>query len=287
MKTREFPCAVPTWRVAEMTGDNLPPGVITANTATRLPPETVGGRVVICGSHGGRYPGYLAARAGVRAIILCDAGIGKDEAGVAGLAYLETLGIAAAAVSSWSCRIGDPLDMLRRGGVSRANALARAVGVFEEQGCREAAECLTAVPLQQAVSPSPIGESRQVIEGDSRRIVLIDSAADVRAEDAGQIIVTGSHGGLVGGEPAKALQVDGFAGVFNDAGIGMERAGLARLPALDQRDIAAFTVAASSARIGEACSTYEDGVISAVNERAAENGAKEGMSARQVIESWL
>ncbi|MFC6216901.1 hypothetical protein, partial [Fodinicurvata halophila] len=120
-----------------MTGDNPPSGVITANTATRLPPEAEGA-VVICGSHGGRYPGYLAARAAVRAIVLCDAGIGKDEAGVGGLAYLEDLGIAAAAVSSASCRIGDTGDMLARGRISRVNTVAAGLGAAAGQSCREA-----------------------------------------------------------------------------------------------------------------------------------------------------
>ncbi|MFC6214407.1 hypothetical protein, partial [Fodinicurvata halophila] len=172
-----------------------------------------------------------------------------------------------------------------RGRISRVNTVAAGLGAAAGQSCREASEALTAAPLRQ-VTPPPIGESRQVIEGKARRIVMIDSAADVRPEDAGQIVVTGSHGGLVGGEPAKALQVDGFAGVFNDAGIGMEEAGLGRLPALDQRGIAAFTVAAESARIGEARSSYEDGLVSAVNKHAEDLGARPGMTARAILDTW-
>src|SRR5205085_5806873 len=118
------------------------PGVLTADTITKLPPEAEGA-VVISGSHGGRYPGYLASKAGVRAVILNDAGIGKDEAGIGSLPYLEALGIAAATVSHMSCRIGDTGDMLARGVVSRANAVARAAGVSEAMPCPEAAERLT------------------------------------------------------------------------------------------------------------------------------------------------
>ena len=40
-------------------------------------------------------------------MILNDAGVGRDEAGIAALAYLDALGIAAATVSHESCRIGD------------------------------------------------------------------------------------------------------------------------------------------------------------------------------------
>jgi hypothetical protein len=118
----------------------------------------------------------------------------------------------------------------------------------------------------------------------ARRILLLDSASLVRPEDMGHVVVTGSHGGLVGGKPAAALRVDAFAAVFNDAGIGMEEAGVARLAPLDARGIAAFTVAAASARIGDAHSTYVDGIVSRVNGGAYGFGVHEGDSASSAIE---
>lgn len=258
---------------------------VVADTITKLPPEAAGA-VVVSGSHGGRYPGYLSAKAGLRAVILCDAGIGLDEAGVGALPYLETLGIAAAAVSHLSCRIGDTGDMRARGRISRANAIAAAAGVVEGMTTAEAARRLRAAPLVEADPPS-LGENRAEVPGaGARRILLIDSAALVRPEDAGRIVVTGSHGGLVGGDPAMALRTEAFAAVFNDAGIGLERAGIQRLPALDGRGIAAFTVAAATARIGEARSTFERGVVSAVNETAGRLGAAVGLPAREVLLSW-
>ena len=59
--------------------------------------------------------------------------------------------------------------------------------------------------------------------------------------------------------------------------------GLTRLPALDKRRIAAATVAAASARIGDGRSTYEDGVLSHVNETAAGYGGKPGLTARAFV----
>jgi hypothetical protein len=56
-----------------------------------------------------------------------------------------------------------------------------------------------------------------------------------------------------------------------------------RLPALDMRGIAAATVAASSARIGDARSTYEHGILSRVNARAAALGLAPGTSAREFV----
>jgi hypothetical protein len=261
------------------------PGVIAADTITKLPPEAEGA-VVVSGSHGGRYPGYLAAKGHVRAAIFNDAGVGKDRAGLGSLAYLDALGIAAATVSHESCRIGDTQDMIARGRISALNAVAQAAGVIAGMACLEAAVLLTSAP--HAVSDAPeLGEARlEIADAGPRRIVLVDSASLVRPGDAGQIVVTGSHGGLVGGDPAMALRTDGLAGVFNDAGIGIEEAGIGRLPALDGRGIAAFTVAAASARIGEGRSTFEDGIISRVNATAARLGAAEGMRARDVLARW-
>lgn len=196
--------------------------------------------------------------------------------------------MAAATVSSMSARIGEPADMLARGVISHVNDPARAVAVEPGMPCRLAAECLAAAEVRSVQVPRS-EEARVVLAppGTARRLVLIDSAAMVELADAGQIVVTGSHGGLVGGDPAYALRVEGFAAVFNDAGIGIDEAGLARLPALEQRRIPAFTVAAASARIGEARSTYEDGVISAVNERARALGASPGAQAKDVLLAWV
>jgi hypothetical protein len=96
-------------------------------------------------------------------------------------------------------------------------------------------------------------------------------------------VLTGSHGGLLGGRPEAALKADALAAVYNDAGIGIDEAGITRLPALDARKIAAATVAATSARIGEGLSTYQDGNISRINQTAAEFGAREGMSAMAFV----
>ncbi len=62
----------------------------------------------------------------------------------------------------------------------------------------------------------------------------MDSNGDVHAEDTGHIIVTGSHGGLLGGKPETAVKHPVFAAVYNDAGIGIDDAGISRLPVLDR-----------------------------------------------------
>src|SRR5260221_13502373 len=82
--------------------------VAAAESVTQL--GDVAGRVLVAGSHGGVIAAWLGATAGVHALILNDAGVGKDRAGIAGLFYLEDIGMAAAAGDCISARIGDGPD---------------------------------------------------------------------------------------------------------------------------------------------------------------------------------
>jgi hypothetical protein len=119
--------------------------IVVADSVTALDARHRGA-VLVAGSHGGLVAAWYAATAGVRAAIFHDAGIGLDEAGVAGLARLDATGIAAAAVDGASARIGDGADVLRRGRVSRANALAAALGVRPGMDAAAAAALLRAAP---------------------------------------------------------------------------------------------------------------------------------------------
>jgi hypothetical protein len=117
--------------------------------------------------------------------------------------------------------------------------------------------------------------------------VLVDSASLVSAEvDRGAIVVTGSHGGLVGGDPAAALRTEAFAAVFHDAGIGIDQAGIGRLPTLDDRGIAGLVADGMTCRIGDARSVFETGVVSACNEAAGRLGALPGMTVRELVLDW-
>ena len=113
--------------------------------------------------------------------------------------------------------------------------------------------------------------------------MLADSASLVGPDDAGRIVITGSHGGLVGGDPARALKTEAALAVFNDAGGGIEDAGVTRLPALDVRGIAAVTVSHGSARIGDAASAWKTGAISHANGAAAALGAQPG----ETLRAWI
>jgi hypothetical protein len=258
----------------------LPP-ILTADSITRVGTEAAGA-VVVNGSHGGIYAAYLAGKLRVAGAIFNDAGVGRDQAGVAGLDYLERFGIPTAAVGYDTARIGDGADMMARGLVRHANASAQALGCRVGMACRDAAALLQrAVPGGR--EPPAEREGAFILIPDSPATWALDSASLVGAEHIGTIVVTGSHGGLLGGRPDTALKYDALAALFNDAGVGIDEAGVTRLPALEARGIAAGTVAAANARIGDARSTYEDGILSRVNPRAAALGIVPGMAAREFV----
>ena len=242
------------------------------------------GNVVVCGSHGGLYAAWLAAVAGVRAVILNDAGIGKHSAGIAGVAWLAGLGIPACAIDHRSARIGDGADMLASGMVSMVNEAAASHGCMPGYSCRQAIECLDEFSEHYEEDIPEIGETRARIPNTGHRAVwVLDSVSLAKPEDRRQVVVTGSHGALLGGREDHVLDVEVFAAFFNDAGGGKDEAGYSRLPSLDARSIAGATVSCHSARIGDGRSSYDTGVISRINETARRLELREGMSVRNAV----
>ena len=254
--------------------------VVTAESVTQL--GDVAGKVLIAGSHGGIIAAYLGAKAGAHALILNDAGLGFERAGIAGLAWLEAIGMAAAAVDCMSARIGDGADMLARGVISHANVYAALCGVAAGQSCQEAAGRLCRAPAPRS-APSPVDEGRWRVAEGPPEVWALDSIGKIEPADAGRIVVTGSHGALHGGRRESALAVDAAAAVFHDAGMGADRIGITRLPALGERGIPAVAVDGMSARIGDGRSVWQTGVILHVNEPATALGATRGMRVPQFV----
>ncbi len=241
------------------------------------------GRVVVCGSHGGMYPAAVASGAGVRAVVFNDAGEGLERAGVAGVLALEGIGMAAAAVDCNSCHIGSASDTLARGIISVANDVAAGLGVMPGTPVAQAVALLQGAAAPAGQLP-PVSESRQELKfGNGTVLHLLDSASLVGPQDIGKIVITGSHGGLIGGNLKRAIKANARIAVFNDAGFGADDIGVTRLPALNARGVVAVTVACQTARIGEALSALETGVISAQNDLAQALGAQTGRG----LSDWL
>jgi hypothetical protein len=262
------------------------PSIVVADSVTTLHARH-SDAVVVSGSHGGLIAARYAVAAGVRAAVFNDAGIGLDESGIAGLAALHSIGMAAVAVSHRSARIGDGDDTLASGVVSRANPTASSCGVAAGMPCRAAAELLRDAPTYVRPSDSSFAsEGRRLLRaasGGSPAILAIDSIGLVVPSDTQAILVIGSHGGLHGGDPGTALGVDAHAAFFHDAGRGKDDAGVTRLPVLAQRGIPAGAVDHRTARIGDAQSMWNSGVLSCVNALLAASAVQPGMSLAEAV----
>ena len=252
---------------------NVP--VLVVDGVVKLPPEA-NGAVVVGGSNATVYAAYFSAKAGVRAAIHHDCGIGRDEAGVRGLPWADQHGMAMAAVATDSARAGDAADMLHRGIISRVNKLAATCGVENGQTVAQAVELLKSAPWPHDADVEAPVEERAFIDG----ILCIGSISFATPEDAGLVVASGSHGGVTAAPFTRSFKPRLV--FFNDAGFGVDRAGAACLPLLDSDGIAAATVAASSACIGDGESTLTQGIISAVNETAYRLGARVGEKALEI-----
>ena len=111
---------------------------------------------------------------------------------------------------------------------------------------------------------------------------IVDSITELGPGDAGCVAVSGSHGGASAARYALAARP--LLSVFNDAGVGKDDAGIAGLALLQAQRLAACTVGHGSARIGDARSTWEDGIISHCNPQAAALGLAPGQPLLQAIQ---
>jgi len=111
--------------------------IIIMDSITKVTPEDAGS-FVVAASHGGASSGEFALEVPLGLVVLNDAGIGKDQAGIASLAMLEEQGVAGVTVGHDSARIGDARDMWESGVISRVNAPARALGLGEGQSIKDA-----------------------------------------------------------------------------------------------------------------------------------------------------
>ena len=267
----------------------MPASPLVLDSVTHLTAEHRG-CAAYCASHGGRYVGYYAAKMGVGAVILNDAGIGRDRAGLAGVMLLDRLGVPAATVSHRTARIGDGAHGHANGILSHVNKSAASLGLRIGMSCAAALDLLAKSQLTPAPPPPAEAEHRHEAAEAGRagvKVWVMDSISLVKPEDAGHIAVTASHGGLLAGKPETAVKYPVFAVVCSDADRGIDEAGISRLPALEARGIAGACVSAFSARIGDGKSVYEDGFLSALNPTAIKHGGVIGQSCKEFVAAMV
>lgn len=111
---------------------------------------------------------------------------------------------------------------------------------------------------------------------------VVDSITELSPADAGSFAVSGSHGGASSARYAMAARP--LLSVFNDAGVGKDAAGIAGLDLLQAQGLGACTVSNTSACIGQAASTLQDGVISHANAMALSLGAIPGTALKSLLD---
>lgn len=109
--------------------------IILLDSITGIEPNDAGA-VVISASHGGQSSGEVAAAVETLAVFFNDAGIGKEEAGVAALEMLSRQGRIAGTVGHMSARIGDANDVWENGIISRLNSSATNWGLLVGESLR-------------------------------------------------------------------------------------------------------------------------------------------------------
>ena len=100
--------------------------------------ESNSGDIVVCGSHGGLSAGNYAKKYRVKAVFFNDAGIGKNNAGVKSLEFLNDAGILACTVDCMTAEIFNGQDVLDNGIVSVCNQLAISRSIKEKLTVKEA-----------------------------------------------------------------------------------------------------------------------------------------------------
>ena len=108
-------------------------------------------------------------------------------------------------------------------------------------------------------------------------IVIADSITRVGPEAADAVVVNASHGGVYAAYLAAKLHA--AAAIFNDAGVGRDRAGISGLDYLGQFGIAAAAVGHDTARIGDGADMMAHGIVTPANGAAAALGVGPGQCA--------
>ncbi len=98
--------------------------------------------IVITGSHGGVNACEYMGNMKIKGMVSNDAGIGKNEAGIAGMKALDKYGIPAVAVSTMSAKIGNGTSTYQQGSLSATNELAKKLGIREGMSAIEAADIM-------------------------------------------------------------------------------------------------------------------------------------------------
>ncbi len=239
---------------------------------------TTSADVVVVGSYCGMRVLAPIFTDGVKAVIATDGGIGLDEAGIDGLRHGETIGVPVAAVAAMSAETSNGRSTLL-GEVSRANAQARALGVEPGMVAYEAALLLAQAPAGRPIPTVHETEGPVVVEETPNgRIWASPGTTSITEEIPNDIVCSGSNASRVMSDGVLRMAAKGA--IANDAGIAKNNTAVEGVMLLAEHGVPAASVSTLSARLGDGRSTWNDGVLSVVNEVAADLGVTVGMTAK-------
>ena len=278
---------------------NLPEGVILLDSLGDLQPDKVS-PILVCASHCGDN-GTFARKlknCHVKAVFLNNAGIGKNQAGISGLVHYEAENILACAVDCNSAEIGVARDTWESGIISHTNAHAHDAGVQIGDSVQEAVAKIInlikrpssnhininieSIVIEKEESTGKVVLKKQIqTQIDGVSITVSDSITFLNGNNAGDIVVCGSHGGVSAGHYAQKHSLK--AVFFNDAGIGKNNAGIKSLDALNDAGIIACTVDCMSAEIFNGQDTLDNGIITVCNQLAKAKNIREMMTVKEAL----
>jgi hypothetical protein len=242
--------------------------------------------VVVAASYVGVLPARMIAAHRPRAVVGHDACIGKDGAGIAGLWYLEALGIPAATADGMSAEMGNGRDLLESGVISRLNYPAERCGVRAGMPVREAAALLS----DNDPSDVEVGNKirREVVEvhPSGRRIVVTDSIVFALPEDERRsVLVTAGHTGRSGA--SFLLEANPWGFICHDGGMSKNRSGISGLKTTEEAGLAGACIDGNTSPIGDAFRAWSEGLISACNRPAEERGVRVGQTVAEAARHLL
>jgi uncharacterized protein YunC (DUF1805 family) len=260
--------------------------IVTMDSARYVDARNTDRDVVVPASYIGVLPARMVAIHRPRGVIGHDACVGKDGAGIAGLWYLEALGIPAATADGMTADMGNGADLYASGVVKHVNYVAEICGVKAGMSVREAADVL----LDTDPTDTEVGNKvrREVVETheSGRRVVVTDSIVWAYPEDEKtSVLVTAGHTGRSGAK--FLLEANPWGFICHDGGMSKNRSGISGLVTADQAGLAGACIDGTTAPIGDAFLSYAQGLISAHNEAAGRRGVSVGMTVKEAAHRLL
>ncbi|WP_420435124.1 hypothetical protein [Candidatus Poriferisocius sp.] len=242
--------------------------------------------VCVNSSYCGVLPARFIAEHRPRAAIGMDCGVGPEGSAIAGLWYLEALGIPAAVADVMTAHLGDGVHLYNHGVISFVNQLALDCGVTAGMSVRDASAVLLDNDPAAAVASEITNRTVMETAPDGRCVVAADSIAFGITDDTDRnVLVTAGHTGRSAVPYLRRCRPFGF--ICSDGGRGMDDSGMAGLYIVEADGLAGATVDARRARMGSGLSHYHDGIISAANAAATAAGVEIGMPCAQAASLLL